>query len=116
MRIGELSDRSQVSTRSIRHYEAAGLITAARMPNGYRDYDEQSLPAVIYINWLISVGLTLKTVREILPCVVEKEPQKVVCERTKSILMREFDRLERQATRIKRCQELLKQAMGPASE
>ena len=37
MRISELSAKTQVSVHRLRRYEAAGLITSQRLPNGYRD-------------------------------------------------------------------------------
>lgn len=38
MLIGELSRRTGVSARSLRYYEAQGLLSAGRGANGYRDY------------------------------------------------------------------------------
>ncbi|WP_435831172.1 MerR family DNA-binding transcriptional regulator [Nocardia salmonicida] len=36
MRIGELSTRTGVNTHQLRYYEAQGLMSAHRSPNGYR--------------------------------------------------------------------------------
>ena len=113
MRIGELSNRSGASARSIRHYEAMGLLKSRRSANGYREYQEDAVTAVTHIRWLISAGLSAKTIREILPCVVEKKPKAAVCDRTRNILKREFDRLERQAREIRKGQRLLRGAIGP---
>jgi DNA-binding transcriptional MerR regulator len=89
-----------------------GLLKSRRLANGYREYHEDAVTAVNHIRWLISAGLIAKTIREILPCVVEKEPKAAVCDRTRSILKREFDRMEAQVREIKRSQRLLKGAMG----
>lgn len=113
MKIGELARRSGASARSIRHYESMGLLKSRRSANGYRVYDEAAVELVTHIRWLISAGLTTRTIREILPCVVEKEPKTIVCETTRNILKREFDRLERRAREIRKSQRLLKAAMGP---
>ena len=40
MRIGELAERTGVATRLIRYYEQQGLLSADRLPNGYRTYSE----------------------------------------------------------------------------
>ena len=40
MRIGELSERTGASTRSLRYYERKGIISGERLENGYRDFDE----------------------------------------------------------------------------
>ena len=36
----EMEARSGVARANIRYYEAEGLLTPARMKNGYRDYSE----------------------------------------------------------------------------
>ena len=38
MRIGELAQRTGVTTRALRFYEDQGLLTARRSANGYRVY------------------------------------------------------------------------------
>ncbi|MEP3296140.1 MerR family DNA-binding transcriptional regulator [Tateyamaria sp.] len=39
MRIGELAQRTNVSTDTLRQYEKRGLIRSERQINGYRDFD-----------------------------------------------------------------------------
>ncbi|WP_424211641.1 MerR family transcriptional regulator [Streptomyces sp. BI20] len=68
MRIGEVARRAGVSVRSLRHYEAAGLIESTREANGYRDYGPATLARVANIRALLGVGLTLDDVRVFLPC------------------------------------------------
>jgi hypothetical protein len=46
VRIGELAARVGTSTRTLRYYEARGLLPARRSVNGYRDYDEDDLRLV----------------------------------------------------------------------
>lgn len=89
------------------------LLTSRRLANGYREYHEDAVTAVMHIRWLIAAGLTAKTIREILPCFVQKEPKSAVCDRTRIILQREFERLETQVRQIKKSQRLLRGAMGP---
>jgi DNA-binding transcriptional MerR regulator len=71
MRIGELSRRTGASQRSLRYYEEQGLLTPARLPNGYREYDEHTVTTVRRIQILLSAGLGTSAVAEILPCVVD---------------------------------------------
>ncbi|MFD9509022.1 MerR family DNA-binding transcriptional regulator [Streptomyces mirabilis] len=40
MRIGELAKLTDTPARSLRYYEAQGLIEPRRLPNGYREYDD----------------------------------------------------------------------------
>jgi len=63
MRIGELADRAGVSTSKIRFYEGRGLLPpAARLANAYRDYDEQALLIVRFIDRAQRLGFSLAEV------------------------------------------------------
>jgi DNA-binding transcriptional MerR regulator len=57
MLIGELSNRTAVSTRALRHYGKLGMIHSERGENGYRNYDEESVEWVKSIQFLLSSGL-----------------------------------------------------------
>jgi DNA-binding transcriptional MerR regulator len=113
MNISMLAKATQTSARAIRHYEATGLLRSRRAANGYRVYGEDAVVAVSHIRWLISAGLTTKTIREILPCIVKKKPKVAVCDRTRFILKREHDRIDAQLKKLRRSQKLLKAALGP---
>lgn len=63
MRIGELARRTGLSTSRIRFYEARGLLPpAARTANGYRDYSEQAIDVVTFIDRAQGLGFTLREV------------------------------------------------------
>jgi Predicted transcriptional regulators len=67
MRIGELSERSGVPTKTIRYYEDIGVLPEpSRLSSGYRDYDGQAAARLRFIRVAQSVGLTLGEIREIL--------------------------------------------------
>ncbi|MFD9796552.1 MerR family transcriptional regulator [Streptomyces sp. NPDC059070] len=68
MRIGELSERTGIPRRLLRYYEEQGLISAARTPNGYRDYDESYVDRVTQIRGLLDAGLPTRIIQQILPC------------------------------------------------
>lgn len=68
MRIGELARRSGASPRSIRHYEASGLLVSRRSANGYREFDEPSVERVERIRELVGQGLGVDDVRALLAC------------------------------------------------
>lgn len=60
MRISELADATHETTRTIRFYEASGLLPApTRTPGGYRDYDPCAIEQIHFIRALQSAGLTL---------------------------------------------------------
>ncbi|MFC9692225.1 MerR family transcriptional regulator [Kribbella sp. NPDC056951] len=68
MRIGELSERTGVSVRSLRYYEEQGLLTSTRSASGQRYYREEAVDRVSFIQVLYTAGLSSKTIAEVMPC------------------------------------------------
>lgn len=67
MRIGELTARSGVSSKTIRYYEAIGLLPPPRrLPSGYRDYDPPALDRLAFIRAAQAIGLSLGEIRSIM--------------------------------------------------
>lgn len=66
MLIGEVAERSGVSTKTLRYHEDIGLIDPpARSPSGYRNFDEDVLDRLVFIRSAQAVGLTLGEIRSI---------------------------------------------------
>ncbi|GGP65895.1 MerR family transcriptional regulator [Saccharothrix coeruleofusca] len=74
MRIGELAKATGVSTRALRYYEEQGLLLSERRTNGYREYDEQAIRQVAFIQDLYRAGLPSEVIREVIPCAGSKQP------------------------------------------
>ncbi|GLY04580.1 MULTISPECIES: MerR family transcriptional regulator [Actinoplanes] len=68
MRIGELSERTGVSTRSLRYYEQQGLLSSERSSGGHRNYTEREVDRVNYLQGLYTAGLNSQVILEVLPC------------------------------------------------
>lgn len=66
MRIGELAERTGVSTRLLRYYEEQGLIAPERSGNSYRSYAEADVPVVRRIALLIRSGVPTRLIRALL--------------------------------------------------
>jgi DNA-binding transcriptional MerR regulator len=66
MRIGELAERTGVSTRMLRYYEEQHLLAAERSPNGYRRYAPADVERVGRIRSLLAAGLPTRFVRAVL--------------------------------------------------
>jgi MerR family copper efflux transcriptional regulator len=59
VRIGELSERSGLSRDAIRFYERIGLVGSHRSPNGYREFDAETLPWLDYVRTAQRLGFSL---------------------------------------------------------
>lgn len=68
VQIGELAERTGVSTRSLRHYDREGLLPSTRLSNGYRDFLDGAVDQVARIRVLLDVGLSLNQARPLMPC------------------------------------------------
>ncbi|WP_104111321.1 MerR family DNA-binding transcriptional regulator [Arthrobacter sp. N199823] len=68
MRISELAELAQVSTKAIRYYEQLGLIQPNRLSNGYRDYSDHDLKVVGEIRVLAGVGINPARANPFIEC------------------------------------------------
>ena len=67
VQIGELSERTGVSKKTIRYYENIGVMPVAlRTDSGYRRYDDGAVARLGFVRAAQSVGLTLGEIREVL--------------------------------------------------
>lgn len=75
VKIGELSRRTGASVRSLRHYEAQGLIAPQREANGYREYSPLAEEQVRTIRFYLQLGLTTEQIAGFLNCVLSRPEQ-----------------------------------------
>lgn len=67
MHIGELADRAELSLRTIRHYDAIGLLTpSGRSDGGYRLYTEGDLDRLMLIRRMKPLGYSLEQMGDLL--------------------------------------------------
>ncbi|MFE9614242.1 MerR family transcriptional regulator [Streptomyces sp. NPDC006012] len=63
MLIGEVSRRSGVSARMLRHYESLGLVRpSGRTGSGYREYSAEDIRRIFHIESLRSLGMSLREI------------------------------------------------------
>jgi DNA-binding transcriptional MerR regulator len=65
-RISQLARRTGVPASTLRFYEQAGLLPAARSASGYRIYDEQAVRRLEFIGAAKLLGLPLDEIGELL--------------------------------------------------
>lgn len=73
MKIGELSERTGASIRSLRYYEQEGLLASVRQDNGYRAFPPTAVEQVRTIQFYLALGLTLKQIGSFLNCVLKNK-------------------------------------------
>lgn len=78
MLIGEVAERSGVSTRMLRHYDSIGLVTpSVRTTGGYRRYSSADIHRLFHVECLRSLGLSLHQIAEALSD-LEFDPSAVI--------------------------------------
>ncbi|MEV6115842.1 MerR family transcriptional regulator [Streptomyces sp. NPDC052109] len=118
MRIGELARRTGVSERSLRYYETRGLLTAERTPGGHRDYPEWAVDRVIRIQELYAAGLNSEKIRQLLPCMRDRDggPSAIATPRLVQDLTAERDRIDSMIADLKRSRETLDEVIRTARD
>ncbi len=67
MQIGEVATRTELSLRTIRHYEDTGLVTpSARSQGGFRLYTESDVARLMVIRRMKPLGFSLDEMRGLL--------------------------------------------------
>lgn len=102
MTIGELAQVSGTSARSIRHYEAAGLLTSRRLPNAYRDFEAAGVATVKQIGLLLQLGFSIKAIQELAPCFPESTEAMAVCPKIRAALVKHQAKLRTRHSEMER--------------
>nr|WP_296067642.1 MerR family transcriptional regulator [uncultured Actinoplanes sp.] len=90
MLIGELAERAGTSTRTLRYYEAQGLVRPRRDANGYRQYDDAELRVVHEIRSLLAVGFGLDDIKPFVACLRAGNESGDVCPDSVAVLRRKL--------------------------
>ena len=70
--VGEMAARAGVPVSTIHFYEAEGLIESWRTPANHRRYDRRELRRVAIVRVALTVGVSLREVKEVLDQVPRK--------------------------------------------
>jgi DNA-binding transcriptional MerR regulator len=112
MRIGELAARAGVSIRSLRYYEEQGLLTSVRSSGGQRQYTDEEVERVAFLQRLYTAGLSSRTIAELLPCV--DAPSEENADSALERMAQEHDRLSAHIADLVRTQQALDELMATA--
>jgi len=74
--VGEMAARAGVPVSTIHYYEAEGLIESWRTPANHRRYDRRELRRVAIVRVALTVGVSLREVKDVLDQVPRKRAVK----------------------------------------
>lgn len=115
MHIGELSERSGISIRSIRYYEQKGLLSPERGINGYRNYTEGDLVRAGLIRTYLSLGLPVKEITALLACEFNRS-DKPLCPAAFLIVQQHLHQLDVKIKMLMHARDILRRKMDSYKE
>lgn len=99
MYIGELADATNLNPKTIRYYEAIGLLPEPeRTDSNYRVYSPASIRRLSFIKKAQTLGMALDEIKDVLAI---RESGQLPCEHVRSLLAYKLDDLDRQIAQMK---------------
>jgi MerR family redox-sensitive transcriptional activator SoxR len=111
MKIGELAQQAEVSTSTIRYYEAAGLLAPPPRQSGRRVYGEEVVAQLQAIAALQYAGFSLAEIRELVPSLANGRRPGARWERAARAKLEELDTT---IAHLKRTRKVLSKAIDCA--
>lgn len=114
MQIGEVAARTELSLRTIRHYEETGLVTpSARSRGGFRLYTETDVQRLMTIRRMKPLGFTLDQMRDLLDATdrLDREPglgvdaREALLERVREYEQAAGEQVDRLRTQLARAED-----------
>ncbi|MDA9558818.1 MerR family transcriptional regulator [Alphaproteobacteria bacterium] len=72
MFISEIAKILKITTRTIRHYEEAGIINSKRLENNYRYFDAENIDKIKFLIKSRKLGFSLKECKELIKLLENK--------------------------------------------
>ncbi|WP_199615254.1 MerR family transcriptional regulator [Paenibacillus alkalitolerans] len=112
MKISKLSRLTNVSIRSIRHYENKGLLQADRLENDYRSFAESAIDRVVAIQLYLKLGLTTDEIRELFKDEIANPDDYEYCEAMLAMYEEKLTQVDRQIAALQQLKILLKRQIS----
>jgi DNA-binding transcriptional MerR regulator len=116
MRIRELAAQSGTTTRTLRYYEAQGLLPTGRSANGYRVYEEHHVRLVREIRSLQAIGFSLEDVRPFVECLLAGHESGDDCPASVGVYRRKLAYLERHIAELRDARDRLSERLAGLSD
>ncbi|MFF4247487.1 MerR family transcriptional regulator [Streptomyces sp. NPDC001822] len=99
MQIGEVATRTELSLRTIRHYEETGLVApSARSRGGFRLYTEADVARLMVIRRMKPLGFSLDEMRDLLEAVDRLDAEQGPTAQERDVLLERVRSYERSAS------------------
>ncbi|WP_228980250.1 MerR family transcriptional regulator [Streptomyces sp. DH12] len=114
MQIGEVAARTELSLRTIRHYEETGLVVpSARSQGGFRLYTEGDVARLMVIRRMKPLGFTLDQMRDLLDATdrldagqaLDADEREALTERVRAYEQTAADQVEKLRVQLARAEE-----------
>jgi len=113
MQIGEAAERTQLSLRTIRHYDQMGLVPpSGRTEGGFRLYTEADIQRLRHVQRITPLGFSLEETAEILEILEGEAPGAKLQE----YLSRAQAGREKLARKLRQADELIHQLQACAAD
>ena len=112
MRIRELAAQTGTTTRTLRYYEAQGLLPTGRSANGYRVYDAHHVRLVREIRSLQAVGFSLEDARPFVECLLSGHESGDDCPASVDVYRRKLAYLERHIAELRDVRDRLSERLA----
>ncbi|MDZ7885494.1 MAG: MerR family transcriptional regulator [Mycobacterium sp.] len=89
MQIGQVATRTELSVRTVRHYDDVGLVTpSVRSPGGFRLYTDADVARLLVIRRMKPLGFTLAETKELLAALDSLDDTNISAAKKKAALQR----------------------------
>lgn len=110
LRIGEVAARAGLNPKTLRYYEALGLLPSPlREANGYRRYAAETLELLAFIRQAQGLGFTLDEIKEILAI---RRRGEVPCSHVRSLLQAKAAELDRKLADLVALRRRIRQSLA----
>lgn len=104
MNIGEVAARTQLPAKTIRYYEEIGLVRPGRAGNGYRDYAEQDVHRLAFLQRARGLGFTIDECRQLLSLYDDKH--RASCD-VKALTLEKLSEIDRKLDEMRALRDTL---------